>query len=356
MNLEDIGWCEWFQSCFTAVARPEDVAGRITAVRGGEMEACTSRGPLRAHASGRLRHDASSRNELPAVGDWVALAPRWEEGTGTIHAIVPRRSSFGRMDVGGRTERQVVAANIDTVFLVGGLDADYNPRRMERYLAAAWDSGAVPVIVLNKADMAANVDMRIEEMSMLSPGVAVHAVSAHTGAGIDELRRYAVAGQTVSLLGSSGVGKSSIINRLLGEERLETNAVRESDGRGRHTTTSRELLVLPGGGAVIDTPGMRELEAWHSEETVAGAFEDVESLACACRYADCSHNGEPGCAVQEAIESGVLSVKRYRNYLHLKAEQGRQDRRRRERERRGERARYRRVAQRIEHWERTICE
>jgi ribosome biogenesis GTPase len=258
-----------------------------------------------AEAAGRLWYDGT----VPAVGDWVAArvaAP----GQAIVEAVLPRRTLFARRAAGRREEQQAIAANIDLVFLVCGLDGDFNVRRLERYLTLAAESGAAPVVVLNKADCCADLAAAIEEAAAVSGPAPVVALTAREGAAA--LLPF-VAGRTVALLGSSGVGKSTIVNRLLGEERLRTSEVRDWDGRGRHTTTHRELVPLPAGGVLIDTPGMRELQLWAGAEAVESAFDEIAELAAGCRFRDCSHTGEAGCAVAGAVEPERLAS--YRKLL-----------------------------------------
>jgi len=235
--------------------------------------------------------------------------------------VLPRRTKFSRMAATdhGQTVEQVVAANVDVVFLVAGLDGDLNLRRLERYLALAWESGAEPVVVLTKADLCGDVEAAVLAVESVAIGVAVHAVSNLTGEGLDDLRRYFVGNRTVAALGSSGVGKSSLLNRLAGEELMATGDVR-ADGRGRHTTTNRQLLLLPDGGLFLDTPGMRELRLWESEDGLAQAFDDVAEAAALCRFSDCSHEREPGCGVQAALANGTLDRERYASWRKLQAE------------------------------------
>ena len=238
-----------------------------------------------------------------------------------IRAVLPRATHFSRRAAGNPTEEQVLAANIDVVFLVSGLDHDFNPRRIERYLVTAWDSGAAPVIVLNKADLVADPATFVAEVEAVAPDVPVLAVSARAPASVAALRQHLGHGRTAALLGSSGVGKSSIANALIGDEVLRTHEVRESDSRGRHTTTGRQLVLLPGGGILIDTPGMRELQLWESTETVAGAFSDIDGLAVGCRFRDCRHATEPGCAVIAAAAGGTLPAARLESFRKLQGEQ-----------------------------------
>jgi ribosome biogenesis GTPase len=259
----------------------------------------------------------------------VAVQPQAGENKGVIQAILPRKSSFSRQVAGGRqrlgggkTREQVVAANVDIVFLVSGLDGGRNAnlRRTERYLVLAWNSGAQPVIILNKTDLCPDVEAHVSDMETIAPGVAVHAVSAREKTGLDALKTYLTTGKTTALLGPSGVGKSAIINALLGSERQETGEVREKDRRGRHITTRRELILLPDGGAVIDTPGMREIQVWGGEDSLEDAFEDIEYLARQCRFKDCRHSSEPGCAVRAAIRQGELDAARFKSYRKLQLE------------------------------------
>jgi ribosome biogenesis GTPase len=281
----------------------------------------TAEGEVLAEATGRLRHEAAGRHELPAVGDWVAYRPG---PRGRIEAILPRKSVFTRKVAGSETKQQVVAANIDTVFLVSALDRDFNPRRVERYLLLAAQSGARPVVVLNKSDLAGpHAGEAIETIREVAAGAPVHAVSAksaHGPLGLDALDPYLTAGDTVALLGSSGVGKSSIINALAGVDLLRTRAVRDSDSRGRHTSTHRQRVRLPGGALLIDTPGMRELQLWDVGETLNQTFDDIDALAAGCRFRDCRHETEPGCAVKAAVAAGTLPAPRHDSFLKLLAE------------------------------------
>jgi ribosome biogenesis GTPase len=328
MNLENLGWNEFFSRHFENYPDSGLAPARVSCERRNDYMVLCNHGAFTAELSGRMRHMANSLVELPAVGDWVAMRPRLEEKKATIHAVLPRKSSFSRKailsggmpDTGGRAEEQVLAANIDTVFIVCGLDNDFNLRRIERYVAIAWGSGTTPVIVLNKVDLCSDVAERIGEVEDVAPGVPAYPVSAVKNEGLEVFQQYLVPGRTAVLLGSSGVGKSTIINSMLGEERLKVRAVRENDGRGRHTTTHREMIFLPGGGIIIDTPGLREIQSWSDEQGVRRTFEDVEALAEQCRFRDCRHEREPGCAVRQAIENGILSAERYRSYVKLRKE------------------------------------
>jgi ribosome biogenesis GTPase len=267
-----------------------------------------------ATLSGKLRYETSHREDLPAVGDFVRVRDTM------IEEVMPRRTVFLRKAVGDTVEAQVIAANIDTVFVVTGLDGDFNLRRLERYYATAKASGAHCAILLNKADLCEDLDARVQEVRAIAPGADVVPISALHGDGINALRPYLVPGETVAFVGSSGAGKSTLINRLLGRERQSTGAVRDGDSRGRHTTTHRALLETPSGALLIDTPGLRELQPWAGEDDVDGAFPDIEALAEQCRFRDCAHAGEEGCAVQAAIDEGSLDFDRFSNYRKMRKE------------------------------------
>ena len=320
MNLEDLGWNDFFAAAFAPYAGQGLVPARIVAQK-GLYQVSTGDAECFADLAGKLRHELKgSGASYPAVGDWVALRPPTGEGRALIHAVLPRKSKFSRKAAGHRTEEQVVAANVDTLFLVSGLDGDFNPRRIERYLTAAWDSGARPIVVLNKLDCCDNPDGCLLAAESVAMGVPVHRLSALTGENCDELHAYLGRGQTVSLLGSSGVGKSTLINRLLGREVQLTGEVRASDDRGRHITTHRELFVAPTGGLLIDTPGLREIQLWEGDQGIESAFADIEELAESCRFGDCRHQGEPGCAVEEAARTGELPAGRLESYRKLQRE------------------------------------
>lgn len=323
MSLAQLGWDSTFEAAFAEYAgKPDLQPARVIIEFNYIYRVATEAGEIEAITAGRLKHRAISRSELPAVGDWVVVRRRPHEDRGAIVAVLPRRSRFSRRMAGHVTDEQVVAANVDTVFIVMGLDADFSLRRLERYLLMAHESGAAPVVLLTKPDLVEDPAARAAEVKAMAGDVPVHIVSPKHGQGIEFVRQYLTDARTGALLGSSGVGKSTIINRLVGAEIRKTLEVRASDSTGRHTTTHRELVVLPDGGLIIDTPGMRELQLWDVNEGVRETFEDIEQLAEGCRFNDCRHRNEPGCAVKRAIEEGTMPAARLESYLKLQDELG----------------------------------
>jgi len=320
MDLKELGWSGFFQKNFEPYKHKGLTAGRVIREHRRIYTVCCENGHLTAELAGKIDYDAQTLADYPAVGDWVAVKIVPQENKAVIRAILPRKSKFTRKVAGRDIKEQVIAVNIDTVFIVSSLDAEFNLRRIERYLVLTWDSGAEPVIILNKTDLCHDVQSYIEQLKFIAPDVTIYPISAEKNIGIESLYEYLGSGKTVSLLGSSGVGKSTIINSILGMEHLETAPVREEDNKGRHTTTHRELILLPEGGAVIDNPGMRELHLWADEDSVKRAFEDVEQIAEMCRFRDCLHETEPECAVRQAIEDGQLSAERVANSQKLKEE------------------------------------
>jgi ribosome biogenesis GTPase len=319
MNLADLGWNSLFEKHFEQYRSQGLRPARISKEHKNIYLAIDEDGELSAEVSGKYRYQTDSKGQFPSVGDWVAIS-RHDNNKAIIHALLPRKGAFVRKEAGARTNDQVIASNIDTVFVVCGLDGDFNPRRIERYLTLIYDSGAMPVILLNKRDLCDDFETKVGEVESLAIGLSVYAISAIEGFGLDNLKSHLVKGNTTAFIGSSGAGKSSIINRLLGDERLRVNSVREDDSRGKHTTTHRELIVLQDGGIVIDTPGMREIQVWGEQQGLKQVFDDIEGLAAECRFRDCNHQKEPGCAVREAIDSGLLDTGRFQSYLKLKKE------------------------------------
>ena len=314
MQLENLGWDAFFADAFRPYEQEGLTPARVAARHHGPCELLTEHGRIGGIPAGKLEG-----LDLPVAGDWVAVRRLEGERKGIVEAVLPRRTTFTRKEAWRRTVAQVVAANVDTIFLVTAFGQDLNPRRLERYLTAAWDSGANPVIVVNKSDNAPGAEGDLAEVEAIAFGVPVHAVSAATGDGLEELSPYLGRGRTVALLGSSGVGKSTLINRLAGRDLLPT-AETSKGGRGRHTTTNRELVPLPGGALLLDTPGMRELALWSDESVLDSTFTDIAELTATCRFADCTHLHEPGCAVQAAIADGSLEPERFDSYLKLQRE------------------------------------
>jgi len=317
MDLRLLGWNAHWRDLFEPYSE-SFVPGRVVVEHRGAYRVETAEGERAGALAGRLRHRAQQRWDLPAVGDFVAIRqPDLADGPAIVEAVLPRRTAFVRRVAGRRSDDQIVAANIDTVFVMTGLDHDFNVRRVERYLAAVWESGATPVVLLNKADVCEDIERRTDEIRSVSIGVDVHTISALKDDGLAELAGYFRAGETVGFVGSSGVGKSTLLNRLLGREAQTTAGVREHDSRGRHTTTHRELFVLPAGALVIDTPGMREFTLAEGGEGLGAAFADIDTLSQQCRFTDCAHREEPGCAVREAVSRGEIAAERLAAYEKL---------------------------------------
>jgi ribosome biogenesis GTPase / thiamine phosphate phosphatase len=329
MRLTELGWDATFERHYV------DAAWRVNRAPQGDQHVQPARvaiefnqifrvytedGELDAITAGRLKHRAANRAELPAVGDWVAVRKRPEEERGTIIAVLPRRSCFSRKMAGQVTHEQVVAANVDVSFIVMGLDPDFSTRRLERYLLLARESGASPVIVLTKPDLSPDLPSQVADVTAIAGDVPVHVVSPRHNQGLEQVSAYLTPGHTGALLGSSGVGKSTIINRLIGEDVHKTREVREADSRGRHATSHRQLVILPNGGLIIDTPGMRELQLWDVNGAVRETFDDIEALGGGCHFTNCRHRDEPRCAVKAAVEEERLPADRLESYLKLQAE------------------------------------
>lgn len=318
MNLIHLGWNSDLQNHYEPWKEQGYSVGRIVQEHKNVHKVMTLNGELFGEISGKMRFDSLNRSDLPAVGDWVILK---ENGMhAMIHTVLPRKSKLSRNVAGAKTEEQILATNIDTVFLMNALNQDFNLRRIERYLILAWESGATPVIVLSKADLCDDMDQVIADVQSVAFDVPIHPISTVNGMGLNTLQSYFKQGASVALIGSSGVGKSTLINTLVGKEVQRVNEIRHDDGRGKHTTTHRELIILPDGGMIIDTPGMRELKLQSSHEGFSSTFEDIELLTSQCFFNDCKHQKEPGCAILMAIDNGELEAKRYENYLKMQRE------------------------------------
>lgn len=330
--LVELGWDSWFEQQLKACGEPDLMPARVICEYGQSCDVSCELGDVSAEISGKMRFETALASGFPAVGDWVAVRLCPGEMKVIIHALLPRKSKLARRIVsrnsvavrniaGRRTDEQILAANVDTVLVVCGLDRDFNLRRIERYLVLANESGVAPVVLLNKADVCADIAPVISHVGSVAPGVPVHAISALSGTGTDSLHQYLRPGGTTILLGSSGAGKSTLVNRLLGSDCQITAAVREDDQRGRHTTVRRELMLVPDSrGAIIDTPGLRELQVIDEGAGLGSSFDDIESLALLCRFRDCAHGSEPGCAVHNAIDEGALDGGHFANYLKLQNE------------------------------------
>lgn len=322
--LISYGWNRGFELDFIPFAEKGWIPGRILAHSRGNILAATERGELWCSVPGSFAQRMEAQELRYCTGDWIAIEPYPHGAGGRIWEILPRTTELKRHSAGEKSTSQALAVNIDTVFIVMGLDNNFNPARAERMLVLAWNSGAQPVVILNKADLVDDPQPFVERIEASSPGVPVAAVSASTGAGIEVVREYLGAGHTGVFMGSSGVGKSTLLNSLAGTILRKTQTVRETDGRGRHTTSLRELFLVPGLGCIIDSPGIREVGLWSDADGLNSAFndviEEVEALAAECKFSDCAHEGEPGCAVAEALGDGILSQERYQNYLKLKRE------------------------------------
>ncbi len=314
MILQDIGYTDFFIRHFLPYKEKNYIPARVIRENKTNYIVISELGELTAHLSGKMMH-AQDKAVKPIVGDWIVVDPQPDNQSAVIQALLPRQTQVERKSAGEKTEVQIIAANIDKLILVVGLDDNFNIRRIERYLTMIYDCGAEPIILLNKADLCENVDDYIAQVEAIAFGTPVLSVSAVNADGLEELEAHLTKGKTIALIGSSGVGKSTIINHFMRYEKMEVKKVSDEKHQGRHTTTHRELILLPNGAIMIDTPGMRELQLWGDEENVAQSFSDIEELAASCKFMDCQHETEPGCSVKEAIGSGELDKKRYKNYL-----------------------------------------
>lgn len=319
MSLEAYGWDQRWAFEFEQAVDGDALPGRVIAAHRGRYRVFDGNAERQAAVSGRLRHGAEDAGDLPAVGDWVVLSGGGDGDTG-IRSVLPRRTRFSRKTAGGRTEEQVIAANVDVVWIVTSFGPNLNRNRIDRYLALVWESGAVPRVVLSKSDLEDAPRRTAAELESTLLGVPVHAVSTVDGTGLEALAGELAPGRTIALLGSSGVGKSTLLNRLAGTEVMATSEVRAADGKGRHKTTHRQLVLLPCGGLLLDTPGMREIQLWSADSGLEQSFADIETLAEGCRFTDCRHLNEPGCAVRRAVENGTLVAERLESYHKLRRE------------------------------------
>jgi len=324
LNLTTLGFSTYFEEQLTAFKEESKLANcvpaRVTLEHKHSYRVLAEDGEWLATVAGHFAYTSLAREDYPAVGDWVLVEKMAGEEKAIIHKLFNRKSVFSRKVAGQEIKEQIVASNVDIVLLVMSLNADFNIRRLERYLVAAWNSGAKPVIVLTKADLCEEVTSMVREVELVAFGVDIFVTSARSGEGIAAIQNLFTEGVTGALLGSSGAGKSTLMNALSGEELMKVSDIREDDAKGRHTTTHRELIVLPSGGCLIDTPGMRELQLWDQSESLSSSFRDIEEFAGACRYRDCTHHMEPHCAVQQAIIDGALEQSRLQSYFKLQKE------------------------------------
>jgi ribosome biogenesis GTPase len=337
MNLKQYGWNDFFAEQFSPFSNDGFSAGRVAIEHKSQYILYTEFGELTAEISGKMYFNSESKGDFPAVGDWVVIRPFLDENKAIIEHVLPRQSKFSRKSAGAKTEEQIAASNVDTVFIMSSLNQDINLRRIERYLTLAWDSEVLPVIILSKADVYnvtrntvssspngvrtyKTLDEVIAEVEGISFNSKIHVISASENTGLEQLSQYFAGNKTIAVLGSSGVGKSTLINSLSGRAKMKVSDIGLYKDKGRHTTTHRELILLPSGGLIIDTPGMRELQMWEGSEGVAETFQDIEKFIGLCRFSDCKHDTEPGCAIKSAIESGEIDEDRYNSYLKLQRE------------------------------------
>ena len=320
MDLKELGWNDFQKNHSENYQYNNALLGRICSEYRNSYKIFSENGELTASISGKLRNNCKNLQDYPAVGDWVKFDLIENENKAIIQSILPRKSKFSRKVAGDSTQEQIIATNIDTAFIVCALNYDFSLRRIERYLSLIWQSGSNPVIVLTKLDLCHDPASKLSEVQAIAFGVDIHLINNLTNDGTEELYQYCRQGNTIVLLGSSGAGKTSLINNLLGDNKLKVQSLRKNIEKGKHTTTHRQMFFLPQGGLIIDTPGMRELQLWNAEEGVSCCFDDIEMLAKNCRFNNCNHQNEPDCAVKEALENGNLDVKRFENYIKIQKE------------------------------------
>ncbi len=320
MDLNKLGWNAYQKKHLKSFSQQGSDVGRICSENKNSYFLLSEYGELFATVSGKFRNNSVGREDYPAVGDWVVFEKIENEDKAVIHKVLPRKSKFSRKIAGNATQEQILASNIDTVFIVSSLNYDFNPRRIERYLTMVWDSGAKAVIVLTKSDLCNNLDDILYQVEAIAFDTRMHVISNTLNQGIEVLKLYLQEGSTVALIGSSGVGKSTLTNKLMGNEIIETDTLRKNIEKGKHTTTTREMYILPDGGLIVDTPGMRELQLWDVDNGLNQYFDDIETIAENCRFSDCKHDTEPGCAVKDAISKGLLDKGRLKNYFKMKNE------------------------------------
>lgn len=319
MELNKFDFNAFFQEHYEACKNENTLIGRISAEYKESYKLYSEKGELTAIVSGKFRNSCTEREAFPAVGDWVVF--EYPDNKAIIHKVLPRTTKFSRKVAGKETQEQIIACNIDFAFIVCALNYDFNLRRIERYLSMIWQSGATPVIVLTKSDLCTDTEQKIVEVQNIAFGVDVHAISNLSTGGTQPLQKYCRDNKTIVLLGSSGAGKSSLINNLAKENIMKVGELRSNIDKGRHTTTHKQMIILPDGGLIIDTPGLRELQLWDAEEGISQVFSDIEDIALSCKFRDCFHRNETGCAVRKAIEDGLLDAGRLENYLKVQKEQ-----------------------------------
>lgn len=320
MNLNSYGYNNFFQKHFSEISDNGFIPARVAIEHKNIYIVYSEYGELSAELSGKFYFNAEEKEDFPAVGDWVVIRPLLDEQKALIEHVLPRQNVFARKSAGIKTEEQIIASNIDVLFIMTSLNLDLNINRLERYLTLALDKKLKAVIVLSKSDLCEDLEEKLEQIKRLSDEIPVHIISSIKGDGIDELKKYFSGNKTAAIVGSSGVGKSTFINTLLGENRLVVKDIGEYKDKGQHATTRRELIMLPEGGMIIDTPGMRELQLWEGGDGLSDVFADIEALFGTCRFSDCKHESEPGCAIREAIESGKIDEDKYQNYIKMQKE------------------------------------